>query len=193
MPWRSAAFAALDFETTGLDIDRDDVVSFGVAPIIGARIELAGATYREVSPSSTLRPASIVVHGLRPVDLSGAPRMDEVRPELAAVLDGRIIVAWAAAIEAAFLSRVFDGSARRWRRRIVDVRPLARLLLDRDGRRPVDGTLSAVARTFGVPVERPHHALDDALTTAQLFLVLMPRLERMGIGTPRRLLRASRG
>jgi DNA polymerase-3 subunit epsilon len=74
----------------------------------------------------------------------------------------------------------------------VDVRPLARLVLELDPRGPQHGTLSDVARHWGVPVERPHHALDDALTTAQLFLVLMPKLERVGVRTPRQLLRASR-
>jgi DNA polymerase-3 subunit epsilon len=190
--WRAAAFAALDFETTGLDAARDDVVSFGVVPITGARIGSGASTYREVAPSSTLRPTSIVVHGLRPADLAEAPSMDVVRSELDAALADRVIVAWVAAVEAAFLSRVFGRSPRWWRRGIVDVRPLTRLVPDPDtGGRP-DGTLSSVARRFGVPVERPHHALDDALTTAQLLLVLMPRLERMGIRTPRQLLRAGR-
>jgi DNA polymerase-3 subunit epsilon len=75
----------------------------------------------------------------------------------------------------------------------VDVRPLARLVPEPVPAGLPNGTLSAVARRFGVPVDRPHHALDDAMTTAQLFLVLMPKLERVGIRTPRQLLRASRG
>ena len=31
-PWRRAAYASLDFETTGLDLDGDDIISFGVIP-----------------------------------------------------------------------------------------------------------------------------------------------------------------
>jgi DNA polymerase III epsilon subunit-like protein len=34
----------------------------------------------------------------------------------------------------------------------------------------------------GVPVADPHHALDDALVTAQLFLVLAARWEAGGHG-----------
>jgi DNA polymerase-3 subunit epsilon len=190
-PWRLAAYASLDFETTGLDLDRDDVVSFGVVPIDGGLVRPGASTYREVAPSVELTGETIVVHGLRPTDLAQAPPLTEVAHDLREALDGRYVLAWAAQIEAAFLARTFGGSAGRWRRRIVDVLRLA-ILTDRSDGRDRDFSLTAVARRLGVPVEHPHHALDDALTTAQVFLVLLPELERRGIGTPRRLLRAGR-
>jgi DNA polymerase III alpha subunit (gram-positive type) len=46
--WREAGYAALDLETTGLDLVRDDVVSFGVVPIRAGRVVLGDSTYREV-------------------------------------------------------------------------------------------------------------------------------------------------
>ena len=108
-------------------------------------------------------------------------------------LAGRYVLAWAAKIEAAFLARVFGRQSSWWRKQIVDVLRLA-LLVERTGDgREQDFSLTAVADRLGVPVEHPHHALDDALTTAEVFLVLQPELERRGITTPRRLLRASRG
>lgn len=189
-PWTDAAFAALDFETTGLDPSRDAVVSFGVVPVLGGRVVVGGAVYREVAPAAPLTSASIVVHGLRPVDLAAAPRLEQARAELAAALAGRFLVAWAAGIEAAFLARIFGGRHWAWRRRIVDVPWLAELA----GVVPPgeDRSLTDVAARLRVPVERPHHALDDALTTAQVFLVLVARLAPRGYDTPGRLLRASR-
>jgi DNA polymerase-3 subunit epsilon len=80
-----------------------------------------------------------------------------------------------------------------WRKQIVDVLRLALLVERAGGGRHQDFSLTAVADRLGVPVERPHHALDDALTTAEVFLVLQPELEGRGITTPRRLLRVSRG
>jgi DNA polymerase-3 subunit epsilon len=191
-PWRLAEYASLDFETTGLDLRHDQVISFGAVPIRDGRVVLGGSTYREVQPSTALKPESIVVHGLRPVDLVEAPTLDRVEDDLREALAGRYVVAWAAEIEASFLARVFGRSATWWRRRIIDVLRLA-ILADRAvGEGHDDYSLTAVADRLGVPVEQPHHALDDALTTAQVFLVLVPELERRGIGTPRRLLRASR-
>lgn len=190
-PWREAAFASLDFETTGLDLDRDDVVSFGVVPVDGGLVHPGDATYRVVAPSVALTGETIVVHGLRPTDVSQAPTMTEVADDLRRALDGRYVLAWSAQIEAAFLARTFGGSSRRWRHRIIDVLRLA-ILVDGSDPRGRDFSLTAVAGRLGVPVEDPHHALDDALTTAEVFLVLLPELERRGIGTPRRLLRAGR-
>lgn len=189
--WRTAAYASLDFETTGLDLDRDDVVSFGVVQLDGGLVHPGDATYREVAPSVALTGETIVVHGLRPMDVAEAPPMADVADDLRRALDGRYLLAWSAQIEAAFLARTFGGSATRWRRRIIDVLRLA-LLVDRSDGPDRDFSLTAVARRIGVPVEHPHHALDDALTTAEVFLVLLPELERRGIATPRRLLHASR-
>ena len=191
-PWRRAAYASLDFETTGLDLEGDDIISFGVIPIDEGRILPGRSTYREVRPDRPLKPASIAVHGLRPVDLEEASALGTVVNDLHDALAGRYVLAWAAQIEAAFLARVFGRRSSWWRKQIIDVLRLA-LLVEGAGEGPHrDYSLTAVAGRLGVPVERPHHALDDALTTAEVFLVLQPELERRGITTPRRLLRASR-
>jgi DNA polymerase III subunit epsilon len=192
-PWRRAPYASLDFETTGLDLDGDDIISFGVIPIEGGRILPGHSTYREVRPDRPLKPASIAVHGLRPVDLEEASALGTVVDDLRDALAGRYLLAWAAEIEAAFLARVFGRRSSWWRKQIIDVLRLALLVERTDDGRHKDFSLTAVADRLGVPVERPHHALDDALTTAEVFLVLLPALERQGIRTPRRLLRAGRG
>lgn len=193
-PWTEVEFASLDFETTGLDATRDAVVSFGVVPVRRGRVVLGESVYREVAPTAPLKTSSIVVHGLRPMDLEGAPDIEASRDALRVALDGRFVLAWAAEVEGAFLATVFGGRPAGWRRRIVDVLRLAVLAdqLDGTAARKGDYALSAAAARYGVPLERPHHALDDALTTAQVFLVVMPRLVPRGFGTPRRLLRAGR-
>ena len=191
--WRQGAYASLDFETTGLDLEGDDIISFGVVPIEGGRILPGRSTYREVRPDRPLKPPSIAVHGLRPVDLEEASALWAVVDDLRDALAGRYVLAWAAEIEAAFLARTFGRRPAWWRRGIIDVLRLALLVEESRSGRHADFSLTAVAHRLGVPVEHPHHALDDALTTAEVFLALQPELERRGITTPRRLLRAGRG
>jgi DNA polymerase III subunit epsilon len=193
-PWIEAEFASLDFETTGLDPDRDAVVSFGVVPVRHSRVILAESEYREIAPEAPLTARSIVVHGLRPLDLQGAPTLSQVLSDLHASLEGRYLLAWSADVEAGFLSRAFGGSGRWWRRRIVDVLLLAQIADRLEGRaaRPGDYNLTTAAARLGTPVHAPHHALDDALTTAQIFLVLATKLSTRGYGTPARLLKAGR-
>jgi DNA polymerase-3 subunit epsilon len=170
------------------------VVSFGVVPVRHGRVILAESEYREVAPGAPLTARSIVVHGLRPLDLQGAPTLSQVLSDLHASLERRWLLAWSAEVEAGFLSRAFGGSGRWWRRRIVDVLLLARVADRLEGRvaRPGDYNLTTVAARLGTPVHAPHHALDDALTTAQVFLVLATKLSTKGYGTPARLLKAGR-
>jgi DNA polymerase-3 subunit epsilon len=191
--WRDARFAALDFETTGLDMGTDVVVSFGVVPVDAGRARLADSVHQLVSPSVPPSPRSQTIHELRPQDLAGAPEMGQARGALAAALSGRFLLAWFADVEVHFLAAIFGGSARRWRRRTIDVRNLA-IAVDGVGR-TARGTpgygLTASAAAYGVPVANPHEAFDDALVTAQLFLVLAPKMPGHSDPTVRQLLRAA--
>jgi DNA polymerase-3 subunit epsilon len=193
--WREARLAALDFETTGLDLRVDHVLSFGVVPIDGGRIRLEESLYRIVKPPIELPPESIIVHGIRPGDVADAPSLDEVAEELVEALAHRMLVAHVAWFELAFLNRFFRKRGRRSWRTAVDVVELASrlLLLERTAARVVPRRLADLAARFGVPGGRAHHAFGDALTTAQLFLVLATRLERFGLVRVQDLVAAPRG
>ena len=191
-PWREASYAVLDFETTGLDPARDHVLSYGVVPIEHGRVRIEGALYRVVHPPIPVPAESIRVHGIRPVELTTAPSLDEVAHELLDALEGRTLVAHAAMIELAFLGRLQKHGRRI--RQAIDVIDLAAELAARDRGVPTarSARLADLAAGFGVPVARTHHALGDALTTAQLFLVLATRLELLGAGRLRDLAGAGR-
>jgi len=191
--WREARFVSLDFETTGLDLRHDAVVSFGAVPVEGGRVILPGALYGEVAPAAPLSAESIRVHELRPADLVGAPGPRSARSMLAAALNRRFLLAWVAEVEVGFLARMFHMPRYVLRRRTVDV---ARLLVafDRaEGRTPSRYvSLVNACRRFGVPLESPHHALDDAVMTAELFLVLATKLSALGYPRVSGLLRETR-
>jgi DNA polymerase-3 subunit epsilon len=176
--WREARYASLDFETTGLDYATDHVVSFGVVPVQDGRVLVGRSTSQLVRPPIDPSPRSQTVHLLRPVDLAAAPDVADVAPALRAALAGRFVLAWFADVEIAFLRRIFGGSVRAWRRRLIDVRDLA-IVVDGSppgARRERGYALSPTAQRYGVPVADAHDALDDALVTAQLFLVLVGKL-----------------
>jgi DNA polymerase-3 subunit epsilon len=192
-PWSRAPLVALDFETTGLDLRRDAVISFGAVPISSGRIELGKAVYREVRPHVPPSAGSIAVHHLRPMDLREAPTMAEARDELRAILDRRYIVTWVAQVEASFLATVFGGGSISWLRRTIDAYRMVRALERANaGDAAADvGTLGETARRYGVPVEQTHHALDDAVMTAELFLVSATKLAALGDDRLRALRRAA--
>jgi DNA polymerase-3 subunit epsilon len=175
--WRDAEFASLDFEATGLDFARDRIVSFGVVPVRGGRVVLADAVRQLVDPEIPPSVPSQKIHELRPQDLAGAPRLEQAKRVLRDAIRGRYLLVWYADVEVNFLSGIFGTSARSWRRRTIDVRNLA---IEADGAprsaRPDFGYgLTWVAGRLGVPAPNPHDALDDALVTAQAFLILATR------------------
>jgi DNA polymerase III subunit epsilon len=183
-PWRQSAFAALDFEATGLDPARDTIVSFGVVPVLAGRVVLGGSIHQLVEPHVPPSVRSQKIHELRPQDLAGSPRLEEAREVLRGALAHRFLLVWFADVEVNFLTAIFGGRPGAWRRRTIDVRNLA---IEADGvpssKRAQQGYgLSWAAARLGVPVANPHEALDDALVTAQLFLVLTGRLP--GVADP---------
>ncbi len=178
LAWRDAPYVALDFETTGLDHRSDTIVSFGAVPVQDGRVRMAGAIGQLIEPHVPPSPRSQTIHELRPQDLAGSPRLAEAAGILREALAERFLLVWFAPVEMSFLRGIFGGRSRTWRRRTIDVRSLA---IAAEGapataRNAPGYALSGTARRHGVPVDNPHDALDDALVTAQLFLVLVRKL-----------------
>jgi DNA polymerase III subunit epsilon len=171
--WREASFAVVDLETTGLHSGTHEVLSVGVVPVDRGRIILGRSYYSTVRPDVAPDSRTVVIHGIRPVDAAGARPAHEVATELVEQLGDRILVAHVASIEREFLTAWLKEVGYR-PGRIVDTDLLARLAISRRGGPLVEAHvgLGAAAAEFGLPEHRRHHALGDALTTAQLFLAL---------------------
>ena len=161
-------------------------MSFGVVPVLHGRVLLGGAVHQLVRPATPPSRRSQTVHLLRPADLQEAPPIEVAREQLRDLLARRYLLVWFADVEVHFLARTFGGSLRAWRRRTIDVRNLAIAAAGEpaDVRHRQGFALHTAARRYGVPVTSPHDALDDALVTAQLLLVLVSKLP--GIAAPTR-------
>lgn len=177
--WRAAQFVALDFEATGLDLQRDDIISFGAVPIASGRMLVGGQAHSYVQPTRLVPADSSKIHRIRNVDLEGAPTAFDVTAQLVRLLTGRAVVAHAAWVEVAFLQRLLTLHNTKLVSPVIDTAALARALGLAPRIESHEPHLEALAETLGVPVHDPHHALGDALTTAQVFLVLISRLERV--------------
>lgn len=192
-PWRQAGFCALDFELTGLDPREHEIISYGAIPIDGGRVRLGGAVLGLVRPAREIGEASIPIHGIRAADLALAPSMTEAIGPLLEALTGRILVVHTAAVERAFLGRALREERVRLRGPIIDTQELGCVWLhaqNRVLRRHL--ALGELAAALGLPAERPHDALGDALTTAQVFVALATHLDAEHAETVGSLARAGR-
>jgi DNA polymerase-3 subunit epsilon len=191
-PWRKAPWCALDFEMTGLDPRENEIISFGAIPIEGGRLQLHAAVTGLARPSREIGEASIPVHGLRDVDLASAPRLAEGIGPLLEAIAGRVLVLHSAAIDRPFLRRALREKGLHLRTPVVDTEVLGRLWLhERDGQLRRRVSLGDLASALGLPAERPHTSLGDALTTAQAFMALATHLDAMRPETVSSLARAS--
>jgi len=181
----------VDLELTGLDTRSDEIISFGAVPIEHGRVGAGRTVYGLVRPGRSLPEASVLVHGIRTVDLEGAPALEEAIAPLVEAMTGRILVAHSAAVERAFLGAAFRRCGLRLREPIVDTEVLGRLLMAERGTAPPSFLpLAQLATYLGLPQHLPHHALGDALTTAQAFLALATHLETSGTSSVRSLAKA---
>ena len=85
---------SLDCETTGFDPWADEIISVAAIRIVGRRIHASSAFRALVKPDAAIRPASIKVHQLREIDVSGARPMSEVLPELLHFIGSRPLVGY---------------------------------------------------------------------------------------------------
>ncbi|SDI75040.1 DNA polymerase-3 subunit epsilon [Ferrimonas sediminum] len=179
-PLAEVPFVALDFETTGLDAENDSIISIGLVPFDLNRVYCRQACHWLVSPRSPLQEDSVVIHGITHSDLSDAPDLRRILHQVLDALAGKVVVVHYRNIEREFLdkalmTRLGEGIAFP----MVDTLQIEsdlqhskrqwswRRLLGREKNESV--RLGSSRSRYGLPVYQPHHALTDAIATAELF------------------------
>lgn len=177
-PISEIEFLAVDFETTGLDPKKDGIITIGVVPFTLNRICLNRAKHWTVRPKQKLEEESVVIHGITHNDILGAPDFAEVIDEVLDVLSGKIMVVHYRRIEREFLdqalkARINEGIIFP----VLDTLQIESDLQNRiagglwnklKGKKPGSVRLGKSRTRYGLPVYTPHHALTDAIATAEL-------------------------
>ncbi len=183
-PLADVPLLAMDFETTGLDPSRDEIVSIGIVPMTLARIQSSASRHWVVRPRGVLNAESVTFHAITHAQIEDAPDLGAILDELLPALAGRVVVVHCAAIERAFLdaalkARLGEGIEFP----VIDTMALeARLhrgnkaslfsgifarLFERNVA-PLSIRLADSRARYHLPRYRAHHALTDALATAEL-------------------------
>lgn len=172
-------FIAMDFETTGLDSDKDDIITIGIVPFTLNRIYLNRAKHWIVRPRQKLDENSVVIHGITHSDIIDAPDLSEIMEEVLAELSGKIVVVHYRHIERNFLDKALKlriGEGIEFP--VVDTMEIESLIQKRTtsglwnklkGKKPESVRLGQSRTRYGLPAYTPHHALTDAVATAELF------------------------
>ena len=180
-PHREARYVVVDTETTGLDMKRDRVIAIGAAAVAAGRIELAGCFETVLRQDRPSPDANILIHGI-----GGQTQLAGVDPR-AGMIDflefiGKApLVAFRAEFDAAMLERSLKSIVGYpLRRTWIDLAFLLPALFPGTECRTLDDWLDR----FGVGGGERHHAVADALATAQLLQVALVAADRAAMGTP---------
>jgi DNA polymerase-3 subunit epsilon len=170
-PLASAEFLALDTETNGLGGDLCELTEVGAALVGGGEVHETWESLVRVE-----RPLSRGIErftGITQGMVDAAPPPEEVLPELAALLEGRVLVAHNAGFDARVLRQAFERGGLDWPRPpVLCTVALARRFAPLATKRG----LAALAGSLGIEVDDVHRALPDALTCARVFCALFPKL-----------------
>lgn len=171
--WGQVDYLALDFETTGLDQEKDEILSIGYTTLRGPSLLFGEAVHLLAKPSRAIPEASAVVHGILDDQAAGARPLEEVLPQLLHALAGKAMLAHHAAIEYHFLNNAckriygypFIGP-------VVDTLALeVRSFRSRDQAiKSGDLRLAAARQRYNLPRYPAHNALTDAIAAGELFL-----------------------
>lgn len=181
-PWEKVTYWALDLETGGLDARSDPILSVGMVPVREGGIRLGESWSTLVRPEEAreIDPDSIRAHHLLPGDVREAPALPEVLAEVDRRIREGALLVHQAALDVPFLRRAYQRSGMRWPKPpVVDTVALllkaakrARFLNPDAPEQEPDLNLSKARRRLGLPDYGAHDALTDAVSAAELFLVL---------------------
>lgn len=158
-------FAALDFETTGLDARKERVIE--VAVVRGRAGERPRMWSTLVDPGGPV--GATQIHGISAAMVSGQPRYAQIWPQLEKELGGAVLVAHNSAFDIGFMEAECARAGTRWARgQVLDTLGMARRLFSLPS-----NALGNLCLHFGVPRGRAHRAGDDALATWQLAWILL--------------------
>lgn len=178
-PISNVPLVALDVETTGLDPRRDEIIAIGLVPFTLNRIKINQGVHHLVRPRRSLSAQSVAYHHITHADLAAAPDLDQILDGLFEQLAGHIPVVHFRPIERRFFDQaVQDRRDQSWLFPVIDTMEIEarrhrQSLLARlqrlAGRLPASIRLDDSRQRYGLPSYQAHHALMDAIATAELF------------------------
>ena len=190
-------YVVVDLETTGLNPDKDRVVSVGAFRVSGGKVKLGQVFSELVNPGRDIPPESIKVHGILPDMIRDARPAWEVFESFLEFLGDSIVAAHHARFDLFFMNwvkRRQDGF--RLHNLVGDTVLMCRhALLEPDPYGVRRGakrcSLDALVERFGIALPERHTALGDALATALILQRLLPELKKVGWTTLADLVKAA--
>lgn len=170
---------AVDFETTGLNSQSDEIISMGFCPIVENHIQLADCTQVLVKPKNQLKKESVAIHRLTDDNVSQGKTAEDALLDFLKLTHGKVIVAHHHSIERKFIQALaIQILGTPIQLNMIDTCIFAKTRMQH--RNQVIGSNSLrlfnLRKNYGLPQYNAHSALEDAIATAELLLAQITSL-----------------
>ncbi|MCS7307404.1 MAG: 3'-5' exonuclease [Aquificaceae bacterium] len=184
-----STFVSIDVEATGVDPSKSEIVEIACVRVEGGVITETFSTL--VNPGYSVPPKITALTGITNAMLVGKPKMEDVLPKFLKFVGDSALVAHKVEKDIAFIDKYHKMLyGKRFRPPHICTFNLARNILP-DLKKY---SLKDLADYFQVEHGRAHRAMDDARTTALVFLELLKILwNRLGIGEYLEVKKLSKG
>lgn len=185
-PLREQRWVVLDLETSGLNMNRDQVLSIGAVVIEDGAIDLGQQFERTLLRADHKLSPSVLIHGLGPSAIAAGSEPVEALLDFMAFVGDSPLLAFHAPFDQHMISRALKESlGYRLQHPFLDIAEIAPLLCPQACLLQVG--LDDWTGFFGLQAEQRHHASADALVTAELALILFSHARRQDMDSPARL------
>jgi DNA polymerase-3 subunit epsilon len=174
------AYTVFDTETTGLDPQGgDEIISIGAIRIVNGNLLHDEVFDQLIDPCRSIPEESIKIHGIQPQMLEGKPTIKQVLPLFMRFAEDTVLVAH----NAAFDMRMLQLKERQTG--VTFINPVLDTMLLSAAVHPAHNNhnMAVIAKRLGIKIIGRHTALGDARATGEIFLKLLPLLEKQGIRT----------
>ncbi len=169
---------SLDFETTGLDALRDQLLSVGCVTMDRCKILLSSSHHQIIKTSGKLQGHNVAIHQITDAEKERGAELKKALDRLLRLMAGRVVLVHFARIERTFLQeacRQMYGITPPFL--IIDTLAIIKRRFDNTDKQydPSHLRLSNIRKTLGLPDYFAHNALNDAIATAELLLAEVHR------------------
>ncbi|MGX1171690.1 MULTISPECIES: PolC-type DNA polymerase III [Pseudomonas] len=180
---REQRWVVLDLETTGLNLNKDQVLSIGAVVIEDGAIDFSQQFERTLQCNQQKLGPSVLIHGLAPSAIAAGSDPAEALLAFMAFVGDSPLLAFHAPFDSHMLGRALkDHLGYRLQHPFLDVADLAPMLCPQAHLRK--SGLDEWIDWFKLQVFDRHNASADALATAELALILFSRARQQQIHSP---------
>lgn len=170
-----------DLETTGFYAHQgDEIISCGAVVVRGQCVMKQHTFYSLCKPDRGIPESIEQLTGIRNEDVVDAPDVMSMLQQFFTFVGNRMLVAHASAHDKKFLNEALWRTSKvQLAHRVLDTLLIGKWLFPEE----TDHSLDRYVERFGVPLLRRHHALDDAMMTADILLSQLRQAQQRNVHT----------